>query len=103
MNPGMGMRKGPQDSETLQLQTTVQVKRVNKNAQSSVQSTQQYTYHLQQRVGPKRTETFSSVTTLFIITCLSCVFLPKAVFLATTLSHLKFSLELYLTRSLTPA
>lgn len=63
------------------------------------------TAHLssQPRVGPVRTETFSSVITLLIITHLSCVLLPQALFLATALSHLTPSLELYLTFSLTPA
>lgn len=76
---------------------------VNKTTQSSLQSTQQCTYHLQPEVSPVRAETFSSVTTLPIITCLSCVFLPKTVFLATTFSHLTSSLELCFPCSPTPA
>lgn len=79
------------------------VERVNKTTQSSLKSTQQCTYHLQPEVSPVRAETFSSVTTLLIITCLSCVFLPKTVFLATTFSHLTSSLELCFPCSPTPA
>ena len=88
------MGKDPQDSNSSASYSHAGVERVNKIAQLSLQSTQQCSYHLQSGVSPVRAETFNSVTTLLIITSLGCVFLPKTVFLATTLSHLTSSLEL---------
>lgn len=97
------MGKDPQDSNSSASYSHAGVERVNKIAQLSLQSTQQCSYHLQSGVSPVRAETFNSVTTLLIITSLGCVFLPKTVFLATTLSHLTSSLELCFPCSLTPA